>query len=599
MMWPTWALSLGRGAALALGAAGAIASATRALMRSTPQENPRAEYVDVQAFGRACPDVCALYNQAGGLIRILSEGDPRTNHHAAELFLSDRMSKAATSIAGWMDWIETVANDGTAEPLEFTLQSAGSSRRFEARAGRAYGDRVLVMVRDVTEQKSLEGRLQRIALFDPLTELPNRRMLLAQLGIAVQAMETVREAGALILVDLDDFRIINELHGFAAGDAILRQAARRLESLAGEAAVVSHLGGDEFGVLLSCLSPNAGVAREIAHERARKVLEKLGTAYHVHGQQLRVGCSVGLAVFTSPDQARRCLGDAGLALAAAKSSGKQRLQTHDEGLKAAAATRESLRHELVTAIAQEQFELHFQPQWCEERGYVGVEALVRWRHPTRGLLGPAHFVDEAERLGLLHQIDRAVLRLACERLARWSSEPGLCGLTIAVNVSAGNLHQTDFADHVEMAIAKSGAPANRLKLEITEAALVTDIDQARDHLLTLKLRGITVAMDDFGTGYASMAYLHRLPFDQIKIDQSFVRGLPVDHRSSSIVRAAVVLGKEFGLEVIAEGVETEAQRHLLRKLGCTVHQGFLFSKPVPEEELAEVLTAPLMMKLAG
>jgi diguanylate cyclase (GGDEF)-like protein/PAS domain S-box-containing protein len=447
---------------------------------------------------------------------------------------------------------------------------------------------------DITERKQAEERIHNLAFYDPLSGLPNRRLLLDRLKQALAATVRSQHYGALMFIDLDNFKNINDLHGHQAGDQLLCMVAERLSGEVRGINTVARLGGDEFVVMLEDLDAKAEYAAAQAEQIGERILSALGQPYRLGALLLHSSASIGVVLLNSNDgDAEELMKRADMSMYEAKQAGKNALRFFDPRMQQAVQERLRLEDEIRRGLTAGEFVIHFQPQIERHRGIVGAEVLVRWQHPQRGLLSPFHFIGPAERAGLIETLDFVVLTQACEQLAAWAKQPRWATLTLAVNLSASLLYQADFVDRVLALLERTGANPRLLKLEITESLLLDDMEEAVVRMRTLKQHGIRFSIDDFGTGYSSMAYLQRLPLDQLKIDQSFVRQLVDDVSSQTIIRATCALASGLNLEVIAEGVETEEQRLLLVANGCDMFQGYLFSRPVPLEAFEALELEPV------
>lgn len=435
---------------------------------------------------------------------------------------------------------------------------------------------------DITERKAAEERIHNLAFYDALSGLPNRRLLIDRLQQALVGCSRSQRYGALMFIDLDNFKNINDLHGHQAGDQLLCIVAERLSREVRSSDTVARLGGDEFVVMLEDLDINPEYAAAQAEHVSEKILSSLKHPYRLGELTLHSSASIGVVLFDENDSdAEELMKRADMSMYEAKQAGRDALRFFDPRMQQAVQERLKLEEEIRHGLKHGEFVIHFQPQVGLDCSLVGAEVLVRWQHPQRGLLAPAHFIGPAERAGLIQALDFVVLRQACQQLAAWSTHPERCCLTLAVNLSAHLLYQSDFVVRLLDLLEQTGADPHLLKLELTESLLLDDMDEAILRMKTLKAHGIRFSIDDFGTGYSSMAYLQHLPLDQLKIDQSFVRQLVEDTSSQTIVRATCALASGLNLEVIAEGVETEAQRELLGVNGCNLFQGYLFSRPVP------------------
>ena len=397
--------------------------------------------------------------------------------------------------------------------------------------------------------------------------------------------------GALLVVDLDDFKTLNETAGHAAGDMLLEQVAKRLVNCVPHNEAVARLGGDEFVVLLDNLGTHEIEAARQTEQLAQDILNALSRPYRLGQSEYRGSASVGIALFGASDSlvSEEALRNAHLAMSQAKSAGSNGLCFFDAHMPQRVRERSDINTGLRIALEQNQFVLHYQMQVDTHGEIVGAEALVRWEHPEQGMISPARFIPVAEENGLILPIGNWVLETACRQLACWARDPQRAHLTLAVNVSANQLSRNDFVNKVRTALELTGAPAERLKLELTESALVYDIENIITKMSELKRYGVSFALDDFGTGYSSLSYLARLPLDQLKIDQSFVKNMLLDGNSSAIAQMIILLAERMGLSVVAEGVETEEQLAVLKKHGCHHFQGYLFGRPAPLQEFEGAL----------
>ena len=449
---------------------------------------------------------------------------------------------------------------------------------------------------DITDQKQNEERIQSLAFSDPLTALPNRRLLLDHLHHALVLSARTRRSGALFFIDLDNFKALNDTRGHDIGDLLLKQVAERLQACIRAGDTVARLGGDEFVVMLEGLSENSTEAFKQAESVGAKIQAALTEPYLLQGGVHHNTPSIGVTLFGDQQSSlEELLKQADLAMYRAKASGRNALRFFDPEMQSVVGARVALEAELRQGLARSEFLLHYQPQVAGDGGLTGVEALVRWRHPVRGTVAPAEFIALAEETGLIVPLGHWVLETACAQLARWASCPGRAHLTVAVNVSARQFHSPDFVDQVLEVLDLTGADPKRLKLELTESLLVTNVDDVIAKMSLLKAKGVGFSLDDFGTGYSSLSYLKRLPLDQLKIDRGFVSHILTDPNDAAIAQMVVALAQTLGLEVVAEGVEIEAQRDLLARQGCHVYQGYLFSPPLSIEAFevfADAVLAP-------
>ncbi len=435
---------------------------------------------------------------------------------------------------------------------------------------------------DITERKAAEEEIRSLAFFDPLTGLPNRRLLMDRLTHAMGSVMRHRTLGALLFVDLDHFKNINDTLGHDKGDQLLAVVAQRMRACVRAADTVARLGGDEFVVLLEDLSENPLDAATQARAVGDKILLALNQPYDIAGYTHHSTPSIGITLLgEQPEALEEPLKRADMAMYQAKAAGRNAVRFFDPQTQLAVATRAGMEVALREALAGQQFALHYQAQVAADGTVVGAEALVRWQHPEKGMVSPATFIPLAEETGLIVQLGSWVLQTACTQLCRWATDPHLQRLTLSVNVSAREFLAPDFAEHVLQVVAGTGANPALLKLELTESLLVANVEDVITKMNALQHAGIGFSLDDFGTGYSSLAYLKRLPLDQLKIDQGFVRDILVDPNDAAIAKMVVALADSMGLNVIAEGVETIAQRDLLHQFGCLSYQGYLFSKPLP------------------
>ncbi|MFC7205483.1 putative bifunctional diguanylate cyclase/phosphodiesterase [Comamonas endophytica] len=446
------------------------------------------------------------------------------------------------------------ALDGNLQPAEYRIVCHDGRLRTVEIGGVAMDGQYLITLEDLSQRKAAEEEIRYLAFYDLLTQLPNRRLLLDRLQQALGAGARRQRSGALLMLDVDNFKTLNETRGHDQGDALLRQVATRLREAVDGAHTVGRQGGDEFVVVLEDLGEDPVQAAAMAQEVGQTILRALRQPYVLDdGQDCHATVSIGATIFQGlDDTVDELLRRADLAMYQAKKAGRDTLQFFDPRMQQVVRERATLEQDLRTGLAQQQFELFFQPQ-VEDGSIIGAEGLVRWRHPGKGFVSPANFIPLAEESGLIVPLGEWVLRTACEQLARWAQDPALSELVVAVNVSPRQFYQAQFVDQVLAALAVTGAPPSRLKLELTEGLLLTDIDDTIAKMVQLKQHGVGFSLDDFGTGYSSLAYLKRLPLDQLKIDQSFVRDVLTDPNDAAIAKTIVALGMSLGLRVIAEG----------------------------------------------
>lgn len=441
------------------------------------------------------------------------------------------------------------------------------------------------IARDITERKAAEDKIEHLAFFDALTQLPNRQLLMDRLKKTLSHCEGSSTVGALMFIDLDNFKVLNDTMGHSRGDMLLVQAGLRLATCSRPGDTVARLGGDEFVVMLEDLGDNMAAAVAQTRTVGESILTALSEPYELAGHQHHSTCSIGITLFSKHEQS---IGDllkqADLAMYQAKAAGRNGLCFFDPEMQAAATANATLGAELRQSLRQQDFVLHYQPQ-VGHKGMFGVEALVRWQHPRRGLVFPDAFIPQAEESGLIMPLGKWVLETACTQLARWAQSPATAELSIAVNVSARQFRHPDFIDEVMTLISRTGIQASRLKLELTESLLAHDVGVTVAKMVDLKKAGLTLSIDDFGMGYSALSYLKYLPLDQLKIDRTFVKDVLTDPNDAAIARTIIGLAQSLGLNVVAEGVETEAQRAWLEWFGCENYQGHLFCPALPIDQL--------------
>jgi diguanylate cyclase (GGDEF)-like protein/PAS domain S-box-containing protein len=510
--------------------------------------------------------------------RILKSG-----RHSAEFY--EKMWQAIRSTGRWQGEIWNRRKNGEIYPEWLTIT-----------AGTAVGEKggeishYVATFSDITQRKKDEAEIYLLAFYDPLTELPNRRLLMDRLhhrqlagrGLAI-------DHAALLFIDVDNFKTLNDIRGHDIGDMLLIDIAQRLRTSAREGDTVARLGGDEFVVMLEGLSAAPEKAAAQAKVVGEKIHRTLNKPYWLGDFEHHSTCSIGISMFDSHGSAEELLKHADTAMYEAKAAGRNALRFFDPAMQAALEARARLEADLRQALEQKQFVLHYQIQVDAKQQAVGVEALLRWNRPQHGLALPGGFIPLAEETGLIQTIGHWVLNTACAQIKAWESNAATRGLVLAINVSARQFNAEDFVQQVESTLLGSGIDPSRLKLEITESMLLHDVEKVISTMRQLKALGVSFSIDDFGTGYSSLQYLKRLPLDQIKIDQSFVRDIAVDANDQAIVRTIIAMAQSMNLGIIAEGVETEQQRQLIASKGCYNYQGYLFGRPVPIDEFERML----------
>ena len=531
----------------------------------------------IESCNRAAKQIFGFVaDQALGL-PIATLSPPDLHHHLVEYFQHVQRDPQARS-SGQGRELTGLRLDGSAFPLSLSLSEI-------THAGRTG---FIALVRDLSQQHQAAEEIYYLAFYDRLTDLPNRRLLMDYLKQALLISARSGQRGALVLLDLDHFKLLNDTMGHAVGDELLRQVSARLKACVRESDQIARLGGDEFVVLISALSVDAQEAAAQAEVAANKLLLELAHPYtldgHLHSNTPSLGIVVFLAHEHSPDE---LLQNAEIAMYQAKAAGRTTLRFFDAAMQTAATVRTERVTDLHRALEQREFLLHYQTQFNRKGEPIGAEALVRWNHALRGMVSPAEFIPLAEETRLILPLGQWVLERACAQLARWEDEPYKADWTMSVNVSALQFGQPDFVASVLRALRQSGANPLNLKLELTESMLVNDVQDVIAKMNALKDHQVKFSLDDFGTGYSSLSYLKRLPLDQLKIDQSFVRDLLSDPNDAVIAQAIIALGHSLGLQVIAEGVENLAQRDMLANIDCDAFQGYYFAHPVAAADLAK------------
>lgn len=448
---------------------------------------------------------------------------------------------------------------------------------------------------DITLTKAADDEIKHLAFYDPLTLLPNRRLLQDRLQRALSGIVRSGRTGALLFIDLDNFKSLNDTLGHDIGDMLLQQVARRLESCVREEDTVARLGGDEFVVMLEDLSKDSLEAAEQTENIGNKILSSLNLPYQLATHEHHNTPSIGATLFNkSSKNIDDLFKQADIAMYQSKNSGRNNLHFFDPQMQETINNRAKLEHELRAALANQQFELYYQLQvdGVQPDGLrrpFGAEALIRWIHPERGVISPAEFIPLAEETGLILQIGQWVLDTACAQLKTWQDGSVAKDFVLAVNVSAKQFRQADFISQVRTTLQRHAINPMSLKLELTESLLLENVEDTISTMTALNELGVQFSLDDFGTGYSSLQYLKRLPLTQLKIDRSFVRDLASDASDRAIVRTIIAMANSLNMNVIAEGVETEEQVNFLLKKGCTHYQGYLFGKPVPLEQFETLL----------
>lgn len=501
---------------------------------------------------------------------------------SAAMFAAWRINRRLITVG---DAILALSNRGQALPDLATIQKlsqhhSGPLKRIAS---------ALLTVRETERQRrEAECQVHRLAHYDTLTGLPNWRLMKEHLQLSLDAHQQTATYGALIYLDVDDFKRINNSSGHRVGDNLLEQIAERLAAVDLDGASIGRLGGDEFMVILNGLGDQQRQAAEKAEFLAERMQQALCPSYQVEGREYFLSVSMGIALFNGAGKTTDNLFQYSNAAAhLAKQSRPSGMRFYDPAVQAELEAKSELEHDLRLAIEHQEFILVYQSQVGSDGRAIGAEALIRWQHPSRGFVSPGEFIPLAEETGLIVSIGNWVLEAACQQLVAWENDESTRHLMLAVNVSAKQFQQPDFVATVRNALTKTGAPAKRLKLELTESTVIGKVDDTIARMHQLKALGLSFAMDDFGTGYSSLQYLKRLPLDQIKIDQSFVRDLHQDPDDMVIVQTIIAMGHSLGLNVIAEGVETLEHWRYLNDHQCHAYQGYYFCKPVSAIEMVK------------
>ena len=548
----------------------------------------------------------ALNNMSHGLCMVDSEGKlSLTNNQILRIFgLSEKEAHIGADMRAIL---RNLVRNGVLARSEFKrlwkalFRDAGDDfivpletldrRSLEVQVHRMKGEGSVVVIQDITERRTAETAIYRMVWFDPVTALPNRRRFEKELSKALLLPLREKENGAILFLDLDDFKQVNDSLGHARGDKLLSAVGDRLRLTVETADVVARWGGDEFAILLT---PRADM-RESASV-AERIITEINRPFQIDGYEIIVGASVGVArIHRDGLTLETLLSNADLALYAAKGEGRNRWRCYERQLGLNAQNRRTLEIDLRTAIANETIEVHYQPiNNAATREIIGCEALVRWNHPTRGRISPAEFIPIAEELGLMDELGRTILLRACEDCASWPER-----IFVAVNLSPLQVRGGRVANAIKEALELSGLSPHRLEVEITESTILHDLPSTRQTLRLIRAMGVRISLDDFGTGFSSLSYLHTFPLDKIKIDRSFTMAIGSDHRAAIVIASVAGMCKMLGMSVLVEGVETELQMQFVDGLGSVTEvQGFLFSPAVPEKEIRAMFETETRRKIA-
>tara|TARA_R110002074_G_scaffold152936_1_gene307506 strand:- start:75022 stop:76710 length:1689 start_codon:yes stop_codon:yes gene_type:complete len=546
-------------------------------------------------------DAAILFNEAGSLITC----------NQAALNLLGYENKAELTGLSTEDISPDVQSNGEishSKTVEVTtLAFANGSHRFEWEYLKRDGTLVSVEVvltpiivnnqqmlhaiwRDISDRKKIEAEVEKLATSDSLTGLVNRHVLAERLAHTLKAMKRNNKFGALLFIDLDHFKHINDTLGHNVGDALLKQVASRLPLCVRESDTVSRFGGDEFTILIEELSVDKLIAATQVESIAKKILAALNKPYLLNGREHYNTPSIGASLYSADNNPDDILQRADIAMYQAKESGRNTVRFFDPTMQKAIDARINIERGLQEALINNEFELHYQLQIDSAMKPHGAEALLRWHQPQNGYIPPLEFITIAEECGLILPIGQWVLESACKQLSVWQANPSTQHLVIAVNISASQFNEDSFINDLFNAIKQHDINPHLLKLELTEGMLLENIDVIIIKMGQLKNIGVSFSLDDFGTGYSSLQYLQKLPLDQLKIDQSFVKDLETNNQDRSIVQTIIAMAKSLQIEVIAEGVETDAQQKMLIDYGCKNFQGYLFARPMPINDFEALLS---------
>ncbi len=490
----------------------------------------------------------------------------------------------------YLHMIAQARKDGARHICNLGLQRGDGSNCYAqldcvCETGGIVSSHIRITITDLTERKRMELEIEKLAFYDSLTRLPNRRFLLDRLQHATLACARSGLHGAILIIDLDDFKTLNDTRGHDAGDHLLQEVAQRLPDCVRALDTVARLGGDEFVTMLEGLSGEPTEAVSQVKMIGEKILATLNTPYFLETGEYRSSASIGAALFGKElASVKDMLKRADLALYRAKGAGGAILRFFEQEMQTAVTTRAVLDADLRRGLQEGQFVLYYQPQVNHDGHRIGAEALLRWQHPSRGLLSPGEFIPLAEEKGFILSLGQWVLKEACLQLVAWSADPRTAYLTLSINVSAYEFRNLRFAIRTLEIIDQIGADPRKLILEFTESSILGNVEETIGKIDILRARGLRFSLDDFGIGYSSLTYLKNLPLDQLKIDRSFVRNVLTNPKDAAIAGSIITLGKSLGLSVISEGVETVEQRDFLFSQGCREFQGFLFGKSSPIED---------------
>ena len=499
------------------------------------------------------------------------------------------MWQSIATLGMWQGEIWNRRKNGEVFPEWLTITAATTQQRNKQQV-----THYVATFSDLSQRKKDAAEIFQLAFYDPLTALPNRRLLMERLQQVLASLGEGADTGAqaaLLFIDIDNFKSLNDIKGNDTGDLLLIEVAKRLLACTHKDDTVARLGRDEFVVLLQGVGGAAGPEQFVAQVKAlaESIRNTLGTAFWLKDFEHTCTCSIGISLSGLCNNAEEMLENANTAMSQSKAAGRDTLRFFDPTMQSALAARAALEADLRQAIALRQFELYYQLQVNAQGDALGAEALLRWHHPSRGMVPPATFIQLSEETGLILPLGQWILDAACAQIKAWELIPAMRDLVLAVNISARQLSADGFVEQVAAVLHTSGIEPARLKLEITESMLLSGVEKVIGTMQRIKAMGVAFSLDDFGTGYSSLQYLRRLPLDQVKIDQSFVRDIALHSRDQAIVGTIMAMANSLDLSVIAEGVETLEQRDLLASRGCHHYQGYLYSQPIPAAAFAALL----------
>ena len=544
-----------------------------------------------------------IVTDSNSIIKRVNQAFTKLTGYSAEEVIGKKPSIFATDLHAesfYQNIRNSLKNDGFWQGDIRNRRKDGSvyTERLNISSVKSLDDRVshyVASFTDITNEKEMADKIDHLAYYDSLTNLPNRRLFQNRLERALLRINRNKVSGALLFIDIDNFKTLNDTLGHDIGDLLLIQVAARLVDCLRESDTVARLGGDEFVVVLEGLNFDLKQAAIQAKAVGEKIIQTLKQNYTLGKNDYHSTSSVGIALFNNNENSvDELLKQADIAMYASKDAGRDSLHFFNPETQATIIAHNKLKADLIRAVAENQFKLYFQLQATHDHRAIGAEVLLRWEHPNRGLVSPMEIIPLAEQTRLIIPIGQWVLETACAQLKLWADSPHTCQLQLAVNISAHQFREADFVEQVCSMLEKYAINPDRLKLELTESLLHDNIDDVIKKMHQLKKVGVSFSMDDFGTGYSSLAYLTQLPFDQLKIDQSFVRNMDAKPADAVIVQTIIGMARNLGMEVIAEGVETEEQRAFLERHRCPAIQGYLFSKPVPVDQFEALLKRSYM-----